>query len=188
MMKETSAPPIGLGADLAGADAEQRRVVDLIKSGPRGNVPKPFLAMLDAPGLAEAIQSVGATIRYGSTLPDDLRELAILTAAARADCGYEWNHHLPIGKAAGLEPAAIAAARGGAAGKAPRAQQAAVISLCLEAFAGGKASSGTLAAAIDELGRTGATEVVAIAGYYPLLAGFIRTAGFDENFEPLPDG
>ncbi len=188
MMNETSAPPIGLGADLAGADAEQRRVVELIKSGPRGNVPSPFLAMLDAPGLAEAIQSVGAAIRYRSTLPDDLRELAILTAAARANCGYEWNHHLPIGMAAGLPHAAIAAARSGAASEAPAPRQAAVISLCLEAFAGGKASSGTLAVAIEELGRTGATEVVAIAGYYPLLAGFIRTAGFDEDFEPLQDG
>ncbi|MFD2498300.1 hypothetical protein ACFSTI_04780 [Rhizorhabdus histidinilytica] len=48
-MTGPSKPPIGLPASLEGATREQRRVAELIASGPRGSVPSPFLAMLDAP-------------------------------------------------------------------------------------------------------------------------------------------
>ena len=180
------APPIGLPADLAGATADQHRVIELIASGPRGSVPSPFLAMLDAPALAEAIQSVGAVIRYGSTLPDALRELAILTAAVAVNCGYEWNHHVPIALAAGVSLAELEALQKGEGIDALGEPGASVIALCREVIANGEASPEVLAGVVDKLGRTGATEVVAIAGYYPLLANFIKSAGFDQEFQSLP--
>jgi 4-carboxymuconolactone decarboxylase len=176
------APPIGLAADLAGSNADQRRVADLIAAGPRGSVPSPFLAMLDAPSLAEAIQAVGAVIRYGSTLPDPLRELAILTTAVTVDCGYEWNHHAPIALAAGVSPATLEAVRTGEGAENLAEPGASVIALCREVVTNGQASRETLATIVDQLGRTAATEIVAIAGYYPLLANFIKSGGFDEEF------
>lgn len=180
--KDVMEPPIGLAADLAGASAEQRRVVDLIASGPRGSVPSPFLAMLDAPDLAEAIQTVGATIRFRSTLPDALREVAILATAGAIPCGYEWNYHAPIAEAAGVPASVIAATRPSARGTTISGPEGTIITLCSELLAQAQASPGTLALAVDQIGRTGATEVIAIAGYYALLANFIRSAGHDEPF------
>ncbi|MBT2187333.1 carboxymuconolactone decarboxylase family protein [Sphingobium nicotianae] len=176
------APAIGLSADLAGATEEQRRVVDLIASGPRGSVPSPFLAMLDAPHLARVIQEVGAVIRFGSTLPDAQREIAILATAGAARCGYEWTYHAPAARAAGVPEATIAAAHPDAQAHAPSEPDATIIALCRELIAHNVASPTTLASAIDQIGRTGASECVAIAGYYALLANFIKTAGFDQPF------
>lgn len=178
------APPIGLSAALDGATAEQRRVVDLIASGPRGAVPSPFLAMLDAPLLAEAIQNVGAAIRFSSTLPDALREVAILATAGAVRCGYEWNYHAPIARAAGVGEEVIAATLPDAPPTAVEEPAATVIALCRALVTTGEAGPTELAAAVERLGRTGATELVAIAGYYRLLAGFIKAGGFDQLFAP----
>lgn len=180
-----AAPPIGLAEDLAGATEEQRRVAALIAAGPRGSVPSPFLAMLDSPPLAEAIQAVGATIRYGSTLPDPLRELAILATAVAIDCGYEWNQHAPIALAAGVSPEALEAVRKGEGARVLAEPEASVVALCGEIVANGRASPPSLAKIGGLLGRTAATEIVAIAGYYPLLANFIKSGGFDEPFAPV---
>src|SRR5690348_11883176 len=90
------ANPIGIGPSLDGIGDEQRRVYEKILHGPRGSVPSPFLAMLDVPDLADAIQEVGARIRYSGNLSDADRELAILATAAAVGCGYEWHYHAPI--------------------------------------------------------------------------------------------
>lgn len=183
MPEESSTIPlIGLAADLAGASEAQRRVVDLIVSGPRGAVPSPFLAMLDSPDLAEVIQEVGATIRFRSTLSDALREIAILATAGAMPCGYEWNFHAPIAVAAGVAPEVIAATLPGADAAAISSAEGTVIALCREIAADHIATPTTLARSIKEIGRTGTTEVIAIAGYYALLANFIRTGGHDQPF------
>lgn len=176
--------PIGLGPDLTGATEAQRKVVDVIAAGPRGAVPSPFLAMLDIPELALAIQEVGARLRFASTLPDDLREIAILATGSAMECGYEWNFHAPIAVEAGVDAATIAATRSGdTAGLAEPA--ATVIALCREVVETGAASPALLGRAVGLMGRTGASELIAIAGYYALLANFIRSANFDLEFQPL---
>jgi 4-carboxymuconolactone decarboxylase len=138
--------------------------------------------MLDAPHLATVIQQVGATIRFGSTLSDSLREIAILATAGAVPCGYEWNYHAPIAEAAGVSAAVIAATRPGARAAAIGGPEGIVITLCREVVAQALASPETLAAAVDLIGRTGASEAIAIAGYYALLANFIRSAGYDQPF------
>lgn len=80
-----------LPADL---DAQQRALYDAIVGGPRshqaGSVPLvddegclegPFNAFLLQPSLGQALQAVGATLRYESGLADRSREIAILVVA-----------------------------------------------------------------------------------------------------------
>ncbi|MBC2778879.1 IclR family transcriptional regulator domain-containing protein [Parasphingopyxis marina] len=173
---------IGLPASLAGATPDQQRVVDKITAGPRGSVPSPFLAMLDAPQLTETIQEVGAALRYSSALPDDLREIAILTTAGAVECGYEWNYHASIATAAGVVDTILQATRPGALCQNADEPAATVIELCQAVVDTGEAPPHLLGPAVDRLGRREATEIVAIAGYYALLASFIKSAGFDEPF------
>jgi len=177
-------PPIGLAADLAGATEEQRRVAALIAAGPRGSVPSPFLAMLDAPPLAEAIQQVGAVLRFSSTLPDALREIAILATAGAIGCGYEWNYHAPIARAAGVSETVIAATLPGAGPLPADPAESVIIALCRAMAEAAAPGPELLAEAIERFGRTGASELIAVAGYYRLLAGFIKAGGFDQSFAP----
>jgi 4-carboxymuconolactone decarboxylase len=174
--------PIGLDHALTGGRADQLAVYRTIETGPRGSVPSPFLAMLDAPLLADVIQQVGATIRFCGTLSDADRELAILTTAGVVGCGYEWSYHAPIAERAGLDPAAIAATRAKDDSSGPDARTTAILRLCRSVVRDRRANDALLADVIAVVGREGATELIAICGYYALLASFIIIGGHDVDF------
>ncbi|MCM8732260.1 carboxymuconolactone decarboxylase family protein [Hephaestia sp. GCM10023244] len=136
--------------------------------------------MLDAPRLADAIQEVGVVLRFHSSLPDTLREVAILATAGAVNCGYEWNYHVPLARRAGVPAAAIAATRTGARATELEKPTTTVIAFCRAIATHGQAPPALFAAMIAQVGRTATTELIAIAGYYALLANFIKAAGADE--------
>ncbi|MEH6773417.1 MAG: carboxymuconolactone decarboxylase family protein, partial [Cereibacter changlensis] len=104
------APP-----DPAGMTPDQKRVHDIITSGPRGRVRGPLAIWLHRPELAEAAQALGAYCRYGSSLEPRLSELAILCMAVIWRSEFEWWAHKPIALKAGLSAAAVEALRQGGA-------------------------------------------------------------------------
>ena len=72
--------------------AEQRVLADAVRSGPRGAVKNsaaakpgplggPFNVFLRSPDIGNIIQSLGAAIRFRSSLPPKLNELAIIVTA-----------------------------------------------------------------------------------------------------------
>jgi len=162
--------------------AAQRAVHDRIASGPRGGVPLPFLAMLDSPVLCEAIQSVGEAIRYRTSLGDRRREIAILSAAAAWGSGYEWDYHDRLAITAGLTPPERQAVLDGSGADLSEGE-AAIVHYIHTAIRERRADK----AALERLGRACgpeiATEITAIAGYYPLLALFLDAGELDS---PLP--
>jgi 4-carboxymuconolactone decarboxylase len=161
--------------------AEQRRVHDAIASGPRRSVPAPFLAMLDAPELAEAIQAVGAMIRFSGAAPDALREIAILATAGAFGSGYEWSHHDAIARPLGVPVSVIEATRSGETDKLDDETARLVITLCRAAVLERRIRQDDLARLVALVGRGIASEVVAIAGYYPMLALFLSAADLDHG-------
>jgi 4-carboxymuconolactone decarboxylase len=165
--------------DPEGMTAEQRRVYDAIASGPRRSVPAPFLGMLDAPALAEAIQAVGATIRFSGVAPDALREIAILATAGAFGSGYEWGHHEAIARPLGVPEAVIAATLSGETDKLDDEAARLVIVLCRAAVLERRIRQGELGRLVALVGRAVASEIVAIAGYYPMLALFLSAAALD---------
>lgn len=177
-----SNPRIGLDRSLSGATAEQRRVYDLIADGPRGSVPSPFFAMLDAPALAEAIQGVGVAIRFDGNLAETQRELAILATAGAVQCGYEWNYHAPIAERVGVSPLLIALTLAKDIPEAIDPLAATIIRLCRDIVINRRAPDDLIERAIQLFGRSGTTELIAIAGYYGLLASFIILGGHDQPF------
>lgn len=163
--------------------AEQEAVYAAIAAGPRGGVPLPFLAMLDTPKLAGAIQSVGEAIRFSSKLDDRLREIAILAAAAAWGSGYEWAYHEDIARRLGMTAADLSAVRDGS-GVGLIAVEAAIVRFVFTAIREHRAGRDDLRCLVELLDRERATEVVAIAGYYPLLALFLSAGELDT---PLPE-
>ena len=171
--------PIGLPRSLEGASAEQRALYDKIAAGPRGSVPSPFLAMLDVPRLADAIQEVGATIRFAGVLSGADRELAILATAGAVGCRYEWTHHRPIAVTAGVDESAIAATLGEAVAEALGPRAATIIAFCRAVARDRRIDPITLQRTIELVGRAGTSELIAICGYYGLLASFILIGGHE---------
>ena len=60
---------------------EQREVSAAITAGPRGEVRGPFIPLLYNAPAANAVQQMGAFLRFEGTLPGDLREMVILVVA-----------------------------------------------------------------------------------------------------------
>ena len=160
----------------------QRAVAERIAGGPRGGVRGPFLALLHDPELADRVQHLGEFIRYGTGLPKPLTELAILVNARRWSCQYEWFAHAPIAREAGVAPEAIDAI---AAGKRPARldpDAAAVYDFCINLQQNGDAGAAAIAHINARFGVKGVVDLVALTGYYSLLAMVLNTAAL-----PLPN-
>src|SRR5438876_944691 len=87
--------------------SEQRKVYDAVASGPRGKVQGPLLAALHRPELADKWQQLGELLRYRTTLPARLSEIAILVTAQRWRCQLEWHLHAGFALRAGVPRAVV---------------------------------------------------------------------------------
>jgi 4-carboxymuconolactone decarboxylase len=162
-------------------DERARAVYDAIAGGARatsrafplttneGALVGPFNAMLYSPPVGDALQRLGAAIRFESSLPGDLRELAILTVASHRRSDFEWWAHEGVARAAGLSDEAIEALRSG--GVPEMTNDAAVVhALCVEVLRDGEATTTTFDRAREVLGDRGVVELVTLIGYYTTLA------------------
>ncbi len=162
---------------------EQRRVHDLIASGPRGVVQGPLRVWLHRPELAERAQALGAYCRYGSSLPPRLSELAIIITGAHWHAGFEWHVHAPIAVKEGIDPEAVEAIRTGREPALARADEAAVYAFATELLRTRAVSEATFARARAALEPEGVVDLVGVLGYY----GFISMT-LNAFAVPLPEG
>ncbi|QDQ79816.1 carboxymuconolactone decarboxylase family protein [Paraburkholderia megapolitana] len=156
--------------DAAAATPEQKAVLDEILSGPRGNLNGPFLGWIHSPELAQHAQRLGAFCRYQTGLPLRLSELAILVTAARWQAQAEWYIHYPIALQAGVrEEDAQALLRG----KRPAftdADDALIYAFASELYDAKRVSDATYAQTVERFGHTVTINLVALLGYYALVA------------------
>ena len=75
-----------------------------------------FRALLHNPQAAGYLTSMGASLRFQSSMPDDLKELVIILVAREWDSGIEWTGHSVAAARAGVSDDAIEGIR---TGKAP---------------------------------------------------------------------
>ena len=161
----------------------QREVADEIASGPRGSLKGPFLALIHNPELAAHVQSLGEHLRYGTGLPQQLVEILILQTARRWSCDYEWAAHSRIAREAGLRDEVIDAI---AARKRPERlepDEALLFDFADETVWQGEPSDVSFDAAASRFGRATVLDLLAVCGYYTLLAFVLNAAKL-----PLPPG
>jgi 4-carboxymuconolactone decarboxylase len=167
-------------AELAPA---QRALYDAITGGPRasqaGTVPitdadgqllGPFAIMLLSPEVGNAMQQVGAKIRFGTALTGRERELAILTVAGALSSEFERLAHVPAARGLGLTEPQIDAALAGRAAGGLSADEAVVGRLALAMTVDRTLSDEDYAYAVEALGQERLAELTWLAGYYSALA------------------
>ena len=167
----------------ADLDAGQRALYDAITGGPRasqaGTVPiadeagrllGPFAIMLLSPEVGNAMQQVGATIRFGTALTGRERELAILTVAGALNSEFERLAHVPAARGLGLTEAQIDAALAGRAVDGLSAGEATVGRLALAMTVDRTLSDHDYSAGVKTLGPERLAELTWLVGYYSALA------------------
>ena len=162
---------------------EQQRVYHTVVSGPRGVVVGPLRAALHVPELADKWQQLGAILRYRTSLPARLSELAILVTACYWSSQLEWQQHAPAALKAGLAPATLDALRDGRRPAFANEDEAAIHDYCLELHQDKAVSEKNYRRALDLIGTPGVVELTALVGYYTMVAMTLVAHEI-----PLPEG
>jgi 4-carboxymuconolactone decarboxylase len=167
-------------------NAEQAALYEAISGGRRalgpqrfrlrnedGSLTGPFDLMLRHPTIGRALSDLGESLRYGGRLSDRAREIAILVVGATRGAEFEWYAHAPIARAVGLSESDLEAIRTAAPAPFDDPVEAAVYRgsrLLVHHEPFDDAEYASLAAALDTAEMV---ELVAIVGYYDLLASLL---------------
>ncbi|MGE0766559.1 MAG: carboxymuconolactone decarboxylase family protein [Hyphomicrobiaceae bacterium] len=161
---------------------EQKQIWDEIAAGPRGKLHGPFFIWLHSPELLSRGEKLGLYARYQSSLPSRLSELCILIMASHWKCAGEWIDHQPIAVREGIDASALDALRRAKPASFGKEDEIATYELAQELLATREVSDATYARAKAALGERGVLDVVAVFGYYTLIAMSMKT------FAMRPDG
>src|SRR5436190_23639163 len=99
----------------------QKTMMEHLVSGERRGAGGPFNVLLRSPEMGDLAQQFGASMRFHSSLPRKLNEMAIILTARHWTAQYEWNAHRAAAAQAGLAEPIIQAI---AAGKRPASMDA----------------------------------------------------------------
>ncbi|MFT3975543.1 MAG: carboxymuconolactone decarboxylase family protein [Sphingomonas bacterium] len=154
---------------------EQRRACDEVVAGKRGKIPAPMIAWLRNPELARRAQSLGELLRYDTSLPSALAELAIIVCARHWSAHVQWRAHSEYARAAGVDPAVIAAI---AARRTPDFEdeaQRTVYEVSTVLLQRARVPAALYARAVEALGEAGLVELVVLLGYYCIASFTLNT-------------
>lgn len=155
---------------------EQTAVARAITEGPRGEVRGPFVPLLHAPKLAGKIQELGEAIRFGTSIPGNLLELAVIITARHHDCPNIWESHSRLAIKAGVSRDIIMAIAARQRPASMSADETLVHDHCSTLLAAHKLTDAMFDAAVARWGRAGVMELSGICGYYSMLATILNAA------------
>ena len=173
---------------------EQRVVVDAIRSGPRaqlkssaasapGPIGGPFNVLLRSPGVGMIIQRLGEEIRFRSSIPARLNEMAILITARHYTSQYEWYAHYKLAMENGLDPAVAEAIAEGRRPAPMGAEETLVYDFSTELHAQHGVSDATYKGAMERFGERGIVDLIAVNGFYSLVSLMLNV-----DRTPVPAG
>jgi len=148
----------------------QRAVAEEIAAGPRGAVGGPFPTWLRRPALASRIQKLGEYIRFQRELPIEYVSIAILMTARHWKCQYEWDFHTKTALKAGISQRTIDRILAAETPDDLSDEAMAVYAFCHALHRDRAVGDAEFAAAKAALGEEGVVELIAISGYYTMMA------------------
>jgi AhpD family alkylhydroperoxidase len=141
----------------------------------RTSPPNLFLTMGRAPKLFRGWLRFAGRLMPGGKLPRRDTELVILRVASLRDCTYEFEHHVRLGKRAGVTAEDVVRTRIGskATGWTPREE--ALLRAVEGLHADNDLDDETWTQLRSQLSESEAVEFVLLVGHYEMLATFIGT-------------
>lgn len=161
----------------------QRKSYEGIISGPRGGARGPFNALLRSPDLADRVQRVGEYVRFKSSLPARLNELAIIIVARYWTAQYEWYAHRKMAIDAGLDPKIADAIAERKRPGTMKEDEAAVYDFCTELHEKKFVSDTAYENTKKLFGEQGVIDLVGASGYYTMVSMILNV-----DRHPLPEG
>ena len=154
-----------------------------IVSGPRQGARGPFNALLRSPDAADRVQKVGEYVRFRSSIPAELNEMAILITGRFWGAQYEFWAHSRLARTAGLSDAIIAAIAENRRPAVMSDDERIVYEFCTELFRDRAVSDRTFAAAAGRFGEQGVIDLIVATGYYSIVSMVLNV-----DRHPLPEG
>jgi 4-carboxymuconolactone decarboxylase len=162
---------------------EQKAMMEHLVSGPRRGAGGPFNVLLRSPKMGDLAQEFGAQMRFNSSLPPKLNEMAIIITARHWTSHYEWYAHRTAAAQAGLNEAIIQSI---AAGKRPAsldADETVIYNFATELLNTHQVSDAQFKAVKDRFGERGVVDLIGVMGYYQLVSMLLNVDRY-----PLPAG
>ena len=167
----------------------QRRLAERIMKVSSAGLGGPYSILLRSPILAERYLGMTDYLRFETSLPHRLNELAILIQARLWDAQYEWWAHHPIAMRAGVSPQVADAIRDGKRPTFTNADEEVVYDVCIELLRDRHLTDATFERAKERLGEQPTIDLVAVAGFYVMVSTVLiagRVAVPDGGKPPLP--
>lgn len=146
-----------------------------------GGLVGPFNAFVHAPEAGRHLSSLGAALRFGTSIERRLSELAIITVGARWRAEFEWWAHARAALRHGVAEPVVDAIGRGEAPAFGREDERVIYSVARQLTDSAQVDPKLYAEARDLLGDQGMVELVALCGYYTLISYLLNA--FDV---PLP--
>jgi 4-carboxymuconolactone decarboxylase len=149
----------------------------------------PYRAYIRSPELARRLSALSDYLRWNSSLPPRLSELAILITAREWTAQYEWFAHYPLALKGGLDPKVADAIAAGKRPDAMKDDEAALYDLATELYRDRKVSDPVYKAALEKFGEHGIMDIIGIIGYYDLVSMTLITmqaAPPNDSVKPMP--
>jgi 4-carboxymuconolactone decarboxylase len=162
---------------------EQETMVRDLLGGTRTSLNGPFNVLLRSPEMGNHAQKLGEYVRFKTSVPRRLNEMAILMTARFWFSQYEWYAHEKLALDAGLDPAVIDAIRAGRRPVSMRPDETVVYDFCTELRERRRVSDRSFSAAVDLLGEKGVVDLIANMAYYDLVSMVLNVDRY-----PLPAG
>ena len=137
---------------------EQRKVYDSIVKGPRGTLVGPLRAALHNPELADKWQQLGELLRYRTSLPPEISEIADPGHGAALELSQvEWHMHAIAAAKAGIAADVIEDIKQQRRPAKADAKALAVYDYALELTANGHVTQSTYDAVLQAIGARSAS-------------------------------
>jgi 4-carboxymuconolactone decarboxylase len=161
----------------------QKTMVEHLLSGPRAGADGPFNALLRSPEMGDLAQQFGAAVRFNSSVPRKLNEMAIIITARYWTAQYEWQAHHRAALQAGLSPTIADAIASGKRPMGMEKDEEAVYNFCSELLNTKQVSDATYKAAKEAVSERGVVDLIGVMGWYQTVSMLLNTDRY-----PLPEG
>jgi len=166
-----------------GLTAEQKTMVNDLLAGKRMSLNGPFNALLRSPEMGNLSQKLGEYLRFRTSVPRRLNEMAILLTARWWSSQYEWSAHKPLALDAGLNASVIDDIQAERRPTRMQPDETVVYDFCSELREHRRVSDSTFKAAANALGERGVIDLVALMGYYDSVSMVLNVDRY-----PMPEG